>query len=261
MELMELKENIVFLKELQKELITQDNDGNASPVFWVIRDYRWVSAPNEEGDRISAFIPSRGDSYELYEYIEGILEDLENDSLDYDLSDGVIQDLRDHIEFDGDYAVQSWINEHLDYEIRFYYENHEPYIVPDTFFITKSEAKKYIEMNKHNLTSKAHTYAMTALRSPVVERLWNVLENFDWDSIDKVNDNEMPLVGVSVGKSFQIIDESLVNHINLKESNTLVVMNNVNYNLLIGTTFEDSQEVDKILDQYGELKISDYIRK
>lgn len=35
------KEDLIFLKELQKELVEQPNDGNASPVFWVIADYRW----------------------------------------------------------------------------------------------------------------------------------------------------------------------------------------------------------------------------
>ncbi|EIU6144484.1 hypothetical protein L5S95_002728 [Listeria monocytogenes] len=31
------KEDIIFLNELQQELNTQSNCGNASPVYWVIR--------------------------------------------------------------------------------------------------------------------------------------------------------------------------------------------------------------------------------
>ena len=50
-------------------------------------------------------------------------------------------------------------------------------------FITKKDAKKHIEYNPHHYTPKAHTYAMSALASPSVYKLWKVLENFDWDSI------------------------------------------------------------------------------
>ena len=40
----EMNKDIQFLKELQQELKTQETDGNASPRFWVIKDYRMVPA-------------------------------------------------------------------------------------------------------------------------------------------------------------------------------------------------------------------------
>ncbi|MGA4461972.1 hypothetical protein ACPA2L_04485 [Bacillus bombysepticus] len=59
----------------------------------------------------------------------------------------------------------------------------EDFIVPNTMFLTKEEAKRHLELNKRHYTKKAHTYAMTALRAPKVERLLKILETFDWDAI------------------------------------------------------------------------------
>lgn len=59
----------------------------------------------------------------------------------------------------------------------------EGFIVPDTMFLTKEEAKRHLELNNYHYTSKVHTYAMTAWRLPKVERLLNILETFDWESI------------------------------------------------------------------------------
>lgn len=51
-------------------------------------------------------------------------------------------------------------------------------------FLTKAEAKRHIRLNKHHYTSETHTYVMTAWRAPKVERLLNILETFDWKSIE-----------------------------------------------------------------------------
>ena len=57
----------------------------------------------------------------------------------------------------------------------------EHFIHPNTMFLTKNEAKLHIKTNRHNYSPRAHTYAMTALRAPKVERLLKILEAFDWD--------------------------------------------------------------------------------
>lgn len=61
----------------------------------------------------------------------------------------------------------------------------EEYIVPDTMFITKEEAKEHLEKNKHHYSSKAHTYAMTAWRSPSVKKLFEILMNADWEILNR----------------------------------------------------------------------------
>lgn len=60
-------------------------------------------------------------------------------------------------------------------------------VVPDTFFLTLRECREYISRNRHNLFDDPHPYAMTAVRSPQVERLWKVLQATDWQSADHTN--------------------------------------------------------------------------
>lgn len=55
-------------------------------------------------------------------------------------------------------------------------------IAPNTLFLTKDSCKKHIERNGYHY-KKPHTYAMTAWRSPEVERLWKILEETDWRSL------------------------------------------------------------------------------
>lgn len=71
-------------------------------------------------------------------------------------------------------------------------------------FLTKAEAKRHIRLNKHHYTSEAHTYAMTALRAPKVERLLKILETFDWDSI---KDTQYTLKGESKMNTY-VVDDS-----------------------------------------------------
>ncbi|EAE3443140.1 hypothetical protein E1313_06340 [Listeria monocytogenes] len=94
-------QDINFLNEVQEELNKQTNDGNASPVFWVIRQY----------------------------------------------------------------------------------ENKIPIIQPDTFFITKKEAQQHIYDNQNHYNNTVHTYAMTAWRSRVVEKLWDILRTADFSML------------------------------------------------------------------------------
>ena len=127
---------IKFLKELQEELNTQDNDSQAAPRFWVVMDYRTV--PTGEG---------YNSGYEVYD-------------------SETIESYADKTEL---------INTLIDRE--------ESFIVPNTMFLTKAECKKHIEKNAYHYTSKAHSYAMTAWRSPKVDRLLNILSTMHWDYI------------------------------------------------------------------------------
>ena len=44
------KEDFEFLKDLQHELNTQPNDGNADPVFWGVLESEEVGVPDGCGD-------------------------------------------------------------------------------------------------------------------------------------------------------------------------------------------------------------------
>ena len=53
--------------------------------------------------------------------------------------------------------------------------------MPDTMFLTNREAKEHLKSNHYHYTSKAHTYAMTAWRSPQVEKLIHILQTADFE--------------------------------------------------------------------------------
>lgn len=52
--------------------------------------------------------------------------------------------------------------------------------VPDTFFMTLRECREHIERNRRHYDESAHPFAMTAWRSPQVEKLWAILQEVDW---------------------------------------------------------------------------------
>lgn len=48
-------------------------------------------------------------------------------------------------------------------------------------FLTKKDAQEHLKFNKHHYNGSAHTYAMTAFRSPSYSRLLGILTNPDLD--------------------------------------------------------------------------------
>lgn len=178
------KEDIEFLKSLQEELLTQDKDYQASPRFWVVmqtvKDY-WV-----EDDIQGVCIYSSGAGEEIFEgefeelpqwlnildgvenciYQNGYIEFTINNEEEtlFDTSD--VSDFLDKYEID-EYTV-------CNYRLR-------DEIVKDTMFLTKRECKEHIEANRHHYNNTAHPYAMTAWRSPQVKRLYEILENTNWE--------------------------------------------------------------------------------
>ncbi|EAC5831971.1 hypothetical protein A2G24_01115 [Listeria monocytogenes] len=172
------KEELEFLKNLQEELNEQPSDGNADPVFWVVGDYQWELAPDgyEEDYRVYA---SDGDEFSLSGFLEYLTE-----TGDYD------EVLSEVNSYDSDYEHAEKIIDFLDYNagnvdgFRLVGVLERHIVEPNTFFITKEEAKRHIQANRHHYTSKVHTYAMTAWRSPVVGRLWKVLRTCDFDKLE-----------------------------------------------------------------------------
>ena len=56
-------------------------------------------------------------------------------------------------------------------------------IAENTMFLTLRECKEHIERNRHHYHDPK-TYAMTAWRSPQVERLWKILQEVDWSNLN-----------------------------------------------------------------------------
>lgn len=177
-------EQIQFLKDLQatmKHENDHDNDGQASPRFWAIMDYKWVVTGEGHEGRVTLFDSESAEYVVLDEYVDGILNGERGD----DFSDEEIEELKDKKEWNSNSEIFEWIEEYDDGS-RFYpiYEEEVSFIAPDTMFLTKEEAKRHLEKNDYHYSSKAHTYAMTAWRAPKVEQLLKLLQTFDWDSIE-----------------------------------------------------------------------------
>lgn len=178
-----MSEDIQFLKELQKQLQYEDEydyDCQASPRFWVLKDYRTVPANDEYDDGFVQYFYSDGDfvTFENFTELKEEVEEYHN----YEITDSELLEIIETGSFEllWEYVVRN-MNEYGCYSSCFVKE--ESFIVPNIMFLTKEEAKKHIELNHYHYTNKVHTYAMTAWRSPKVSKLLDVLMNFDWDSV------------------------------------------------------------------------------
>jgi len=180
-----MNKDIQFLKDLQQTMQWEDEndyDCQASPRFWVIMDYRTVPTHEDYDYDRTMYFHNDGDHTEFKN-----VEELKNFLSDYFLDDDETDELEELLNNDGTSFEDLWefVNDHLN-EDGFFDEvpvKEESFIVPNTMFLTKEEAKRHIELNNYHYTSKVHTYAMTALRAPKVERLINILMSFDWDSV------------------------------------------------------------------------------
>lgn len=170
-----MNENIEFLKELQKELINQEHDCQASPRFWTVGDYKMSPCMGGCQEEYHVYSPKHEYDGEINE----LLKQIKEDGLD-ELSDEAIEEFKD---ISCEVTAIDWIKEFYDEDAELIPVREEHFIHPSTMFLTKAEAKKHIELNHYHYSSRAHTYAMTAWRAPKVERLLKILETFDWDSI------------------------------------------------------------------------------
>jgi len=168
-----LIDDLLFLKELQHELNTQEHDGQASPRFWVVGDYKWVECSDDNAERFSVYLPNDGEAHEINYFLTEILDKDE-------LSEEAIEEFED---IDCEISAFDWIQKHYDEGASLHSERKEHYVRQDTMFLTRAEAKRHIELNHYHYTKEAHTYAMTAWRAPKVERLLKLLSECDFDKI------------------------------------------------------------------------------
>lgn len=214
-----MKDDIEFLKKLQHTLQNQDTDVQASPRFWVLMDYRTVPTGDDYADRNEVYDRDAAEAYTIDTLVDSITDDI-NATIEQDEPDPVEEYYMDYDAFYGieqlldrygrtlqgalnakasiscETTALNWINaygpavETVSSDLDLIPVREESYIVPNTMFITKADAEEYIKLYGYNHSSKVHTYAMTALRSPSVNRLFNLLETFDWNAmLDNHDDN------------------------------------------------------------------------
>lgn len=164
-------EDYEFLKDLQYELNTQTNDGNADPVFWGVKETREEPAPEDCGEARIYNCDGEGSMMTLDEVVRWVEDRLEDrdlihiwDTLDHDDFDTVFEFIRDEMGIEEASVV--WVEEHSR-------------VSEETgAFLTKRACQEYICRYGYN-HSRPHTYAMTAYRNFELARLLKILKTME----------------------------------------------------------------------------------
>lgn len=194
------KEDFDFLIELQHEMLTQDHVSQAAPRFWVVATDKYQELGTEEcfdGTNLyssdEADVLCAGDMASILEYvIEHYPEEMEGFAFidqcrHYTVTFGEDEDREEETIFCSE-ELLDFLKEHNvitdDYELIYYRNVH--HIYPNTMFLTNRSCKEHIKANYYHYNGDAHSYAMTAWRSPEVERLWKILDVIDWKTMRRM---------------------------------------------------------------------------
>ena len=194
-------DDIKFLKELQKELNTEDNVGTASPRYWVIRQPERIY--HVDKDEADYYVFLDDDYQELtLEELKNYLEDVYDDNLkSVDIKDGVLtfeylDEFSEEIEkytidfynssLESSYSVDK-VLELLELEVNVVYYKEIDATVDNCMFLTQIDAENHLRANDYHYHEKARTYCMCGWRSPRFERLINILSKTDFDSMLEKN--------------------------------------------------------------------------
>lgn len=188
------------LMELAKELRTQDHDSQANPRMWTVdTTQERVTKEGFNDTKILVINSNNDDSIDLEELNKQLLECYMRDK-DFSNLDEIYESFIIDAELfrywciendlcfddnDDNDAVINVLQQTSLYSLQDYLEANDVNIAPieeyeqhelnATFF--KSDAKKHIEINKHNLAKNPHTYAFSIFRMPKMERLCDILNN------------------------------------------------------------------------------------
>ena len=177
-----MNKDISFLKELQEELRSQDDDYQASPRYWTIGDYEMVACPEGCEESYEVYLPNGDYNGDLDNFLDSLKDD--------ELNDMTEEAQEEFAEIGCDVSAIEWIQKYQDEDAYLIPVREQHKVHPNTMFLTKAEAKQHLKSNHYHYSKKAHTYAMTAWRAPKVERLLKILENFNWDDITKDKEEE-----------------------------------------------------------------------
>ena len=169
-------DDIEFLLNMQKELNTQDHLSQAHPRYWTIRDYKKIYGSDlNNPDGICIYDPDACET--IYEG--------PNDRITDEIKESLYETLKDYVAFKEE--VQRVLSD-IDYvsdlcdfceQLHLYTYEYEEYAFDSGIFLTHEAAINHLKSNEHHYTSKAHTYAHTAIRTEE-KPLWNILSEIDW---------------------------------------------------------------------------------
>ena len=165
-------EDFMFLKDLQKELINQENDGNANPVYWgIMEDYEALCFEGEGEPRI----PHDDGAYTLEELVEAINDDIDSFTLAEKAEWKAIN--KNDLDSVMDFVNEYWNEDNIIGE-PYWVETKQQLSRYAGAFLTKRAAKSYIEKYGYN-HDNPRTYAMTAYRNFELDRLIKILKTID----------------------------------------------------------------------------------
>lgn len=188
-------DDIKFLRELQKEINTEDNAGTASPRYWVIRQPERIYHLDEDEADYYVFI-DECDKYELtLEDLKDKLEFLCDDNLkNVEVKDGVLtfeyfdewlEEVEEYkVDYDNYYTDGKYkILELLESDVSVAYYKEVDATVDNCMFLTQIDAENHLRANDYHYHEKARTYCMCGWRNPRFERLIKILSKTDFDSM------------------------------------------------------------------------------
>ena len=199
------KDDIDFLKALQKERNTQDNCETADVRTWVIKDRNDTVTEEGHEDYYLLYSPENCNNLDL-EDIYDILKALEFET-DYYTGELVIENLNfenDVITFTyfGRKSSISKDNNNKDSIaikgvcvgelISFFNENFYEIVIVNMrvgwkhefCFLTQKAAENYLKRKGYNHSKDAHTYCICTYEDPEIAKLMDIIESTDWDSVN-----------------------------------------------------------------------------
>ncbi|MCD8011613.1 MAG: hypothetical protein LUG99_00275 [Lachnospiraceae bacterium] len=183
-----------FLRRLQHEMNTQDTAATADPRFWVIKGSEMCRDDNDPETfalRVSDGVAAENTEDTCKTLNADIMPDCDSDDrtdfqieAEHGFSHEFVLRYKDE---DGDdcfeYLDIDELNEFLDEngtDCEVFGQSKRSVVYPNTMFLTEKEAMEHLEANDYHYSKDAHTYCMTAWRSPDVERLWKILQEVEW---------------------------------------------------------------------------------
>lgn len=175
-------EDLDFLISLQKELIEQNDRYNlqqAEPIYVGIMDYQWKVVPEDLAEETHVLCFGEA-GYKIDDFVHYLSENYKQKNADIPENE-IIDNLKDCYTTED---LRTTIDEYFsdidssDYEL--IYVQKAGYIAPNCCFITWSDAVEHLKNNTHHYSIDAHPYAMTAFRSPQLERLLEIVKTTGW---------------------------------------------------------------------------------
>ena len=192
------QDDILFLKALQQEMNTQDEQSQADPRYWtIIGTEREFGIDEEQAENSLFYIDDTCVAESVEEFAKLIQSHIPAvKSVQFHKGwntyvEVVLKDKEKSFLYKSLYKSTDFIELYEDYGIELKVRNYRVVtrVYPGLFFLTRKEAEEHLEKNFYHYSSDARTYAMTAWRAPQVSQLYRILHETDFDLLAQACNN------------------------------------------------------------------------